>query len=108
MNQHIDDISGLAHTTVAPGMVAVNNGAAVFDEKNGGLEASLNAIENPDDYSISVWVNATDEIDDVPGDILSWYDPQNQQGFHLSLKTNYVTTSQTNYPFQTSLGGGRL
>ncbi len=48
------------------------------------------------DFSISVWINSDDELDDVPGDIISQYDSKKRKGFELSLKSNAVTTSHAN------------
>lgn len=49
-----------------------------------------------DDFSIAVWLNAAESGDDVPGDLLSQYDPARRRGFHLSLKSNAVTSSLAN------------
>ncbi len=49
------------------------------------------------DFSVSLWVHADSEFDDVPGDLISQYDPATHRGFHLGLKTNAgVTFSQAN------------
>jgi len=50
------------------------------------------------DFSISAWVRVDDSLEDVPGDLMSQYDPQQRRGFHLTLKTNAgVTTTQANF-----------
>lgn len=50
------------------------------------------------DFSISAWVRVDESLDDVPGDLMSQYDTQQQRGFHLTLKTNAgVTTTQANF-----------
>jgi hypothetical protein len=49
------------------------------------------------DFTISVWVNLLDNAASVPGDIISQYDSLSLNGFHLSIKTNAVTTSLANY-----------
>ncbi|MAT15339.1 MAG: hypothetical protein CMJ46_08730 [Planctomyces sp.] len=50
------------------------------------------------DFTLSLWVNASEETDDVIGDLLSQYDPEARRGFNLSIKTNSgVTSSQANY-----------
>src|SRR5690606_8060818 len=48
------------------------------------------------DFSISVWINSDDELDDVPGDIISQYDSKKRKGFELGLKSNAVTMSHAN------------
>lgn len=48
------------------------------------------------DFTIAAWVQATERSGDVPGDLVSWYDPQRRRGFHLTLKTQSVTTSVAN------------
>lgn len=51
-----------------------------------------------DDFSISVRVHTAEELDDVLGDLVNKYDPQQRKGFQLSIKNNAgVTTSQANY-----------
>jgi len=49
------------------------------------------------EFSISVWVESNSGTGDVPGDIISQYDPVHHKGFHLGIKSNAVTTSQANY-----------
>lgn len=49
------------------------------------------------DFSIAAWVRVAGGTNDVPGDIVSWYDPDSRTGFHLGIKTSSVTTSQANY-----------
>ncbi len=48
-------------------------------------------------FSVAAWVRIRDSIDDVPGDILSQYDPKTRTGFHLGLYSHGgVTNSQSN------------
>ena len=48
-------------------------------------------------FSVAAWVNIKEEIDDVPGDIISQYDPTTRTGFHLGLYSHGgVTNSQAN------------
>ncbi len=49
------------------------------------------------DFSIGVWVNALSSGSNISGDILSWYDPSQRKGFHLSIKTNYSPTGLGNF-----------
>jgi outer membrane protein assembly factor BamB len=49
------------------------------------------------EFSISLWLNTAAEVDDVPGDLVSQYDPVARTGFHLGLYTHGgVTNSQAN------------
>lgn len=49
-------------------------------------------------FSISAWLHTSESLDDVPGDILSRYDPVQRRGFHLSLvNAAGVTASQSMY-----------
>lgn len=50
-----------------------------------------------EDFSIALWVNLGENAGDLSGDILSQFDSVNQTGFHLSTKTQAVTTSLANY-----------
>ncbi len=50
-----------------------------------------------DNFSIAVWVHTAEATDDVLGDIASQYDFAKRRGWHLSLKSNAVTTSLANY-----------
>lgn len=49
-----------------------------------------------EEFSVAVWLHTDEALDDVPGDLLSQYDPVRRRGFHLSLKSNAVTTSLAN------------
>lgn len=49
------------------------------------------------EFSISVWVRASDSGDDSLGDIISHRDPKTQRGFSLGWLSNNVTTSQANH-----------
>ena len=95
--KNFEETAGNDHHAVEHENAAVLEGSSTFDGKGSWLQAPLSLDENIEEFSISVWVDADDKDDDISGDILSWYDPQNRRGFHLSLKTNYVTTSQANY-----------
>jgi hypothetical protein len=49
------------------------------------------------EFSISLWVDTDPISGDIPGDILSQFDPVNHKGFNLGIRSNAVTTSQANY-----------
>lgn len=73
--------------------------AAVFNGRDAWLQ--IPSAQSPDfgsaDFSISVWIQTSDSVDDVSGDILSQYDAAKRNGFQLSLKSNAVTTSHSNF-----------
>jgi hypothetical protein len=48
------------------------------------------------DFSIAVWLYTEEILDDVPGDIISQYDPGKRNGFNLSIKSNSVMSSNAN------------
>lgn len=49
------------------------------------------------EFSISLWLNTAAEWDDVPGDLVSQYDPARRTGFHLGLYSHGgVTNAQSN------------
>lgn len=97
LKQNFENSLNTELEAITYGNVVANGSFTHFDGKSDWLEVPFSEGFEGDEISISVWVNATDEGKDVPGDILSWYDSENRKGFHLSLKTNYVTTSQANY-----------
>ena len=101
------EVSGNGHDAKVNGVVwradaltdASKTGAA-FD----GRGASLEVPAHPElklgrgDFSVAAWVWADASTDDVPGDILSQYDPTTRRGFHLGVKTNTgVTFNQANF-----------
>jgi hypothetical protein len=48
-------------------------------------------------FTVAAWIRAEETSDDVPGDIVSQYDPQSRTGFHLGLYSHMgVTNSQSN------------
>jgi hypothetical protein len=73
--------------------------AAAFNGRDAWLEVSASeaGLTGEENFSISVWVRASDATDDVPGDIISRYDAAARTGFHLGIKTSSVTTSQANF-----------
>lgn len=49
-------------------------------------------------FSIAAWINSPEANKDVPGDIVSQYDPVTRTGFHLGLYSHGgVTNSQSNH-----------
>lgn len=48
-------------------------------------------------FTIAAWIKAAETSDDVPGDMISQYDPVSRTGFHLGLYSHLgVTNSQSN------------
>lgn len=73
--------------------------AAVFDGKTSRL--TLPADKAPrmgkGAFSVSGWVYCPEKLDDVPGSIVSHFDPKTRTGFQLSLDSRPgVTSSQSN------------
>ena len=74
--------------------------AAVFDGRGASLEVAAHSELKlgRGDFSVAAWVFTDGSTDDVPGDIVSQYDPSTRRGFHLSVKTNTgVTFNQANF-----------
>lgn len=100
------DVSGLGHHCVNHGVTfgaAPSTGsfkAARFDGLDDYLEvpSSSSLALGTKDFSVSVWINTSRELDDVLGDIVTMYDPAIRKGFVLSMM-NFagVTSSQSNY-----------
>lgn len=77
-----------------------NEPGAAFDGRGSFLEiGSLPAsLLGQKDFSVASWVWSDGSTDDLPGDIVSQYDPATRKGFLLTLKTNTgVTFNQANY-----------
>jgi hypothetical protein len=66
----------------------------LFNGQSSHLEVpaspSLNLGKN--DFSVAAWIYTDSAQDDVPGDIISQYDPVRRRGFHLTLKSNAGVT----------------
>lgn len=80
--------------------VRFDDGGAAFNGRTSQI--SIPAAQAPklgtSDFSISAWLHTDDVLDDVPGDIVSQYDPAERRGFHLSLvNAAGVTSSQAMY-----------
>ena len=75
-----------------------NETGAVFNGRNSWLEipAERSPQLGKESFSFSVWIYNNDQLDDVPGDIVSQYDLKQRKGFELNLKSNAVTTSHAN------------
>lgn len=74
--------------------VTFSNDGAAFNGRGAHLELAHAPNLGARDFTLSVWVRA--EGAEVSGDLVSQYDQPRRRGFHLSLKSNAVTTSQAN------------
>lgn len=74
---------------------------ALFDGQRSFLEVEAlpsSIILGRQEFSVATWVWSDGPADDLPGDIVSQYDPTTRKGFSLTLKTNTgVTFNQANY-----------
>ncbi len=101
-----DDTSGNESNAIAKGDVDLKvagpdgkgSTAAGFNGLNAWLEVPADKSPHfgKGDFSIALWINIGNELNDVPGDLISQYDPVLHNGFHLSIKSNAVTTSHAN------------
>lgn len=77
------------------------NGAGPEEMPSGRFNGRSSFLEVPaspslkfgkGDFSLAAWVHTDRALDDIPGDIISQYDPARRRGFHLTLKTNAGVT----------------
>jgi hypothetical protein len=82
----------------AAGPAGTAKTAAGFNGRDAWLEVPAGQLPKlgQDNFTVAVWLHTDEALDDVPGDIVSQYDAGRRCGFHLSLKTNTVTTSLAN------------
>lgn len=106
LSDDITDRSGNNLQTIMHGPVKLSaenakvekKSSAVFDGRSTWLEVSAHSQTQlgSRDFSVAAWVYTDNTLNDVPGDIISQYDPSSRRGFHLSLKTNSVSTNTAN------------
>jgi len=73
--------------------------AATFDGRTSVIDITETQALQPgtQPFSVAAWISIKEDIDDVPGDILSQYDSKTRTGFHLGLYSHGgVTNSQAN------------
>lgn len=69
-------------------------GAARFDGRTSQIRIDHGpTARGHDDFTVSAWVQLDEQRDDVPGDVVSWYDSDARRGFQLSVVTNAAATS---------------
>lgn len=81
------------------GVQLQKNQPAMFDGRSAYVEvpASKSLQLGTGEFSISMTVNTSAELDDVIGTLISKYDSKARRGFQLSIKNNAgVTSSQSN------------
>jgi len=80
-------------TTTLNRSAAFDGVQSVIDVMNAG---QLHLSTQP--FSLAAWIKSPEASGDVPGDLLSQYDPAGRTGFHLGLYSHGgVTNSQSNY-----------
>jgi hypothetical protein len=99
------DYSGNGRDAIATGSIEFNAegpvglaGAARFNGRDSMLEIPAGKLPplGTGDFTISKWVRTPEAAGDVLGDLVSQYDPVARRGFHLTLKSQAVTTTQAN------------
>lgn len=74
--------------------------AAAFNGRTAALTVPVKKLPplGSGDFSILVRVHVADELDDLPGEIISQYDPETRRGFRLGIDSRPgVTSSQANW-----------
>ncbi|MBX3438500.1 MAG: LamG domain-containing protein [Planctomycetaceae bacterium] len=102
-----NDSSGHArHATVqdvdlqAAGPDGATGGAAAFNGRSSQLEVPVTRLASlgTGDFSVLVRVHVADDLDDLPGEIVSQYDSATRRGFRLGIDSRPgVTSSQANW-----------
>lgn len=89
---------GVDLKAVGPQGIAATAGE--FDGRGRHLEVPADRAPRlgMDDFSISLWLDVPAQLDDLPGDLISQYDPDRRRGFSLGITSNAgVVSSQANY-----------
>jgi hypothetical protein len=73
-------------------------GSAHFDGRTSVVRVDRRLMRGTDEFTLSLWAKTESILDDVLGDLLSWYDPDTRRGFNLGIQTAHgVTSHQPNY-----------
>ena len=93
-----EDSSPQGHSSSSHG-VDVSSEGGRFDGRSSHIEvASGNTLQlGSRPFSIAMWVNTEEKLDDVLGDLISKYDPASRTGFNLSIQNSCITLAQANY-----------
>lgn len=88
---------GASHVTyVSDG--ASTDRVALFDGRSSKISVREPLLRGTDEFTLSLWIKTEAVLDDVLGDLLSWYDPGTRKGFNLGIQTAHgVTSHQPNY-----------
>ena len=93
-----EDSSSHGHSSSSHG-VDVSSEGGRFDGRSSHIKVTsaktLQLGSRP--FSIALWVNTEEKLDDVLGDLISKYDPASRTGFNLSIQNSCVTSAQANY-----------
>ncbi len=98
LQSDLRDHSANRHQTINHGLSQNTEGR--FDGRKNYLEiADVPALNfGAGDFTISLWVNLTEKMDDNVGDLITKYDPETRTGFNLSIINHAgVTGSQANF-----------
>jgi hypothetical protein len=91
------EADGVTYSLDAPPKM---KGSAAFDGRKSRIAIPLSEhldFSN-DDFTIALWVKLKEALDDVPGDLVSKFDPAAGRGFSLSFLNNQAaTTSPGNF-----------
>ncbi len=72
--------------------------AARFDGRRSKVSVRQPPLGGKDPFTVAMWVHTEAVLDDVLGDLLSWYDPTTRRGFNLGIiNAHGVTSHQPNY-----------
>ncbi|MBL8828983.1 MAG: dienelactone hydrolase family protein [Planctomycetaceae bacterium] len=96
---HARHATVVQNTFVADSLPSGKQDVAQFTGRSAHLEvpAKLAPRLGQRDFSVALWINSPEKLDDLPGDLLSQFDPHSRRGWQLSLKTNAgVTFNQAN------------
>ena len=68
--------------------------SGLFNGRSSFLEVPAKATWKlgKSDFSVAAWVHTERDLDDVPGDLVSQYDPVRRRGFHVTLKSSLGVT----------------
>lgn len=89
---------GAATDVTYESVPGVSGKAAVFNGRTSQIRVDRSPLQGTEEFSVSLWAHTEAHIDDVLGDLMSWYDPKSRTGFNLGIQTAYgVTTHQANY-----------
>lgn len=84
--------------TKVHGAAVASSDGTKFDGQHDWLEvpAAETLKLGTKDFTVSLSVNIDGDIDDLPGDLLSQFDPVKRRGWNLSVKQHATTASQAN------------